>query len=166
MGANDGRLVSRLSSLSGKFKMAVFTRVFFVLNIFLLNPQIIATNSKKNTDFETISVQNIEHITKKSCILAGLSFSESINEEFLNVLQKLHLAFKHEPNVRIVLLEQDKDLLTNIKWDGDFKPSVLNGSIVFFSKIKPDRVCLTPKPKFVPFGEVKFNCTVLYVALL
>ena len=136
--------------------MAVFTRVLFVLNIFIFYSQICGTNIHKNTDLGTISVQDIEHITKTSCILAGLSFSESLNDNFLNVFQKLQVAFKYEPSVRIALLKQDKDLLLRIKWDSDFKPNLLNGSVVFFPRIKADRVCLTPKPKFVPAAEVKY----------
>jgi hypothetical protein len=133
--------------------MAVFTRVLFVLNIFIFYSQICGTNIHKNTDFGTISVQDIEHITKTSCILAG---SESLNDNFLNVFQKLQVAFKYEPSVRIALLKQDKDLLLRVKWDSDFKPSLLNDSVVFFPRIKADRVCLNPKPKFVPAAEVKY----------
>ena len=137
-------------------------RVFFAFHIFTFLSQLYATNTDQNTKFSTILVADIENITKESCILAGLSFSESLNDQFLNALKMLQLAFEHEPNVRIALLKKDKDLLTNVKWDSDFKPSLLNGSLVFFERRKPDRVCLSAKPKFVPFGEVCVLYCIVY----
>ena len=139
--------------------MAVFfTFVLFIFNIYAFPSRVCATKTDKNTNFETIMIGDIERITKKSCIVAGLSFSENLNDKYLNVLQMLQLAFEDEPNVRIALLKQDKDLFTSVKWDSNIKPSLSNGSLVFFQRIKPDRVCLSPKPEFVPFGEV---CMVL-----
>ncbi|XP_028404922.1 bifunctional peptidase and (3S)-lysyl hydroxylase JMJD7-like [Dendronephthya gigantea] len=135
--------------------MAVFTRVIFVLKLFFIYLLIFAIGSQEDRDLDRISLHDIEQITRRSCVLAGLPFAESLNDHFLNVLRKLQFsAFKSEPNVRIALLKQEKDLLKAIKWDGGDLPSLYNDSIVFFPKIKPDRVCLTPKPKLVLTAEV------------
>lgn len=143
-------------SISGKFNMAAFKRGFLVLIfvVFTSDWQIFATNNPQVAEIDTILLQDIEHTAKKSCILAGLAFSESLNDNFLGVLTKLKVAFQHEPNVRIALLKHDKDLFNGIKWVDGFKPSLLNDSVIFFPRFKPDRVCLTPKPKFVPSAEV------------
>ena len=142
--------------VSGKFNMAALKCVPLVLIfcVYAFNGQTFATNNSKTTKLETISLQDIKLSTKKSCILAGLSFSESLNHIFLDVFKKLKVAFQHEPNVGIALLKHDKDVLNGIKWVNGFKPSILNDSVIFFPRLKPDRVCLTPKPEFIPSAEV------------
>ena len=136
--------------------MAALKRGLLVLIFIVITSdwQIFATNSSKVVEIDTLSLQDIEHTTRKSCILAGLKFSESLNDIFLGVLMKLKVAFQHEPNVRIALLKHDKDLFNGIKWVDGFKPSLLNDSVIFFPRYKPNRVCLTPKPEFIPSAEV------------
>lgn len=141
--------------MRGRFNMAVDTRVIFILKVFFVHLQIFAIGSQEYKDLDKISVQDIEQLTQKSYVLAGLPFAESLNDDFLNVLKKLHFsAFKSEPNVRIALLKHERDLFKTIKWDGGVLPSLSNDSIVFFPRVKLDRVCLTPKPKLAPTAEV------------
>ena len=155
-----------MKDFSAFLDLARSLRVYFILSFFILYTQIPATGSREHTEFETISVRDIQHIAKNSCILAGLSHSQSLNDNVLNVFKKLQIAFKDEPRVRIARLTDNKDALESVKWNEDFKENLSNSFVVFFPKLKPDRVCLTPKPKFVPSGEVSPAITVLNCQLL
>ena len=139
--------------MRAKFNMAVVPRGIFV-SIFLFNAQIVAISTAELTEFESISPEDIEHITKQSCLLFGLAFSANFDDKSLNVFKKLKVAFKREPNVRLALLKEDGDFSKTFKWNSEASRNLSSNSVLFFPRRKRDRTCLTPKPKFLPTAEI------------
>lgn len=151
---------------SAKFNMAIiYCRIgTLVLLLFVHFFVVLTQNSYDFQEFETISLEDVEEITKKSCILA---FTPPLNDfakhtgqtgRVFEIFQALKAAFEQEPGVRIGVLEQNsinnQDLLKTIKWKDNYSPNLISDSIVFFPRRKLDRTCLNLKPKFVPTAEV------------
>ena len=158
--SRDLKLVTRLLNVTcAKSNMVARTSSFPLLSVLCLCTSfstIFTLEDNELKDFETIAIEDVEEITKEACILAFVPFLTDLSvSKQLKKFRKMKVAFEKEPLVLTAILrpnyEDNSYLLKTIHWKGQH-PDIDN-SIILFPRRRLDRICLTPKPKFVPAGE-------------